>query len=202
VVIDYDSSHANRFVGAFSTLIGDNLADTAPDFSGPFSTAQNVLLGQGAGALGITAGANGNLVGVDPRLGPLADNGGPTLTHALLAGSPALGAGANPLGLTTDQRGLPRTVFGRPDIGAFEVQTALLQFQVKRLSGPLVVIVFDAQTGRMRGRLQPFPRYRGAAKVRLSDVNGDGVPEIIATRLFHGRLQKRTFDAAALQRLA
>ncbi len=62
-----------------------------------------------------------NLIGGDARLGPLQDNGGPTRTMALLAGSPALDAGSNALaaapGLTTDQRGRPR---GTVDIGAFE----------------------------------------------------------------------------------
>ena len=51
-------------------------------------------------------------------LGPLADNGGPTLTHALLAGSPAIdaaGAGACPV---TDQRGVARDA--ACDVGAFE----------------------------------------------------------------------------------
>jgi hypothetical protein len=59
-------------------------------------------------------------------LGPLADNGGPTLTHALLPGSPALDAGdPNPVDPPEwDQRGpgSPRIVHGRIDIGAFEVQ--------------------------------------------------------------------------------
>jgi PKD repeat protein len=50
----------------------------------------------------------------------LADNGGPTQTHALLAGSPALNAGSNLLGLSTDQRGLDRQVGAAVDIGAFE----------------------------------------------------------------------------------
>ncbi len=57
--------------------------------------------------------------GVDPRIGTLADNGGPTLTHALLAGSPALSAGASDAAVTTDQRGEPRE--SPPDIGAFEL---------------------------------------------------------------------------------
>ena len=70
-----------------------------------------------------------NRFGVDPRLGPLADNGGPTLTHALLPGSPAIDAGVtalatNPDGtpLEYDQRGLlyPRVVGGAVDIGAVE----------------------------------------------------------------------------------
>lgn len=82
-------------------------------------------------------GGAGELSGViaAPLLGPLADNGGPTETHALLAGSPAL-EGGNPAGctdaddiaLTTDQRGFTRPVDGDGDgtstcdIGAFEVQ--------------------------------------------------------------------------------
>jgi hypothetical protein len=61
----------------------------------------------------------------DPLLGPLGDNGGPTLTHALLSNSPAFGLGSNPYGFTTDQRGASngRAFFGRIDIGAFELQS-------------------------------------------------------------------------------
>jgi predicted outer membrane repeat protein len=64
------------------------------------------------------------IIGVDPLLAPLAYNGGPTRTHALLPGSPALDAGSNPQGLTFDQRGpgFPRTFGAAPDIGAFEVR--------------------------------------------------------------------------------
>ena len=59
------------------------------------------------------------------RLGPLGDNGGPTLTHALLGGSIAIDAGDNdkvPAGVLTDQRGdgFSRIVGSRVDIGAFE----------------------------------------------------------------------------------
>ncbi len=54
-------------------------------------------------------GAATDISGGDALLGPLADNGGPTLTHELLAGSPAIDAGTS-LGLTTDQRGMPRPV--------------------------------------------------------------------------------------------
>jgi hypothetical protein len=67
-----------------------------------------------------------NLIGGNPMLGPLQDNGGPTPTMALLPGSPAIDAGdpaiADPP--TWDQRGpgFPRIVNGRLDIGAFEVQ--------------------------------------------------------------------------------
>ncbi|HSC20934.1 MAG TPA: right-handed parallel beta-helix repeat-containing protein [Solirubrobacterales bacterium] len=58
----------------------------------------------------------------DPRLGPLADNGGETDTMALLDGSPAFNAADAAKCPTTDQRGLPRPSLGGCDIGAFEVQ--------------------------------------------------------------------------------
>ena len=70
----------------------------------------NNLIGDGSGGL---AGA----ITGDPKLGPLAWNGGPTQTMALLAGSPALGKGA--AGPSADQRGFP--VNSPPDLGAFPV---------------------------------------------------------------------------------
>ncbi len=69
----------------------------------------------------MTNGANGNIVGVTAQLGPLANNGGPTFTHALLAGSPAIDAGDTLE--ATDQRGEPRPFGLADDIGAFELQT-------------------------------------------------------------------------------
>ena len=107
------------------------------------ATSSFNLIGDGTGLTGIVDGVNGNQVGtsvspIDPKLGPLANNGGPTLTHALLAGSTALDRGSNSLadspGLTTDQRGpgfirkadsadadTTQTV----DIGAFEAQASV-----------------------------------------------------------------------------
>jgi len=63
-----------------------------------------------------------DIIGVDPLLAPLADNGGPTLTHALLPGSPAIDAGTDLSGegILTDQRGVARPQQGTYDIGSFE----------------------------------------------------------------------------------
>jgi hypothetical protein len=58
--------------------------------------------------------------GIDAMIGPLADNGGLTETHALLKGSPAIDNGIAVEGVTTDQRGKKRD--RKPDIGAFEKQ--------------------------------------------------------------------------------
>ena len=54
-------------------------------------------------------------------IGPLADNGGPTWTHALLAGSPAINAGNDAVCPATDQRGIARPQGSHCDIGAFEL---------------------------------------------------------------------------------
>jgi hypothetical protein len=68
----------------------------------------------------------GDQINTDPLLGPLQDNGGPTLTHALLAGSPAIGAGDPNFSPPpfNDQRGCPfdRVFNGRIDIGSYETQ--------------------------------------------------------------------------------
>lgn len=57
---------------------------------------------------------------VDPMLGALGNNGGPTETHALLLGSPAIDTGGDNPGLSTDQRGLTRPQGSASDIGAYE----------------------------------------------------------------------------------
>jgi hypothetical protein len=114
-------------IDALNTLFGDNTAaDFGPDFFGNFATASHNLLTDGTGS-NLVNGVNGNLVGshdmpIDPLLGPLANNGGRTLTHALLPGSPAIDAGDNTGAPMWDQRGphFYRIENGIIDIGAFE----------------------------------------------------------------------------------
>ena len=65
-------------------------------------------------------GVSGNIIGVDPLLGPLGNNGGSTQTLLLGAGSPAIDAGSNPLGLALDQTGANRVFGPQVDIGATE----------------------------------------------------------------------------------
>ncbi|MDA8564066.1 right-handed parallel beta-helix repeat-containing protein [Mariniblastus sp.] len=119
-----------------SIVAGNTDGGGAPDLrSGTNSLAISYSL---IGATDLTITGNGNQVGtlmspLDPLLGPLADNGGPTQTLALLAGSPAIDAGSDALaaGLSSDQRGFPFVrAFDDPtasgasvDIGSFEVQT-------------------------------------------------------------------------------
>jgi predicted outer membrane repeat protein len=74
--------------------------------------------------------ASGDMTNTNPLLGPLADNGGPTFTHALLPGSPAIHHGNRPYCQGLDQRGYVRGPFC--DIGAFQVVFRVLAPLVRR----------------------------------------------------------------------
>ena len=105
-----------------SSIIAKNTGATGPDVNGTATSTGNNLFGS---TMGLTiAGGPNDLMDVDPLLGPLAINGGPTQTHALQAGSPALNTGSNTLALANDQRGtgFARTFGSGTDIGAFEAQ--------------------------------------------------------------------------------
>jgi hypothetical protein len=117
---------SGTLINAINTIFAENQAGTAADFSGNFTTASHNFLGDGTGSNLAPANpdAHGNIVGssaqpLNPMLGPLANNGGPTLTMALLAGSPCLNAGTANGAPATDQRGVVRDT--PPDIGAFEL---------------------------------------------------------------------------------
>lgn len=94
----------------------------APDCAGTIESADHNLFGSlvGCTIAGVPGSHPADLVGVAPLLGPLQDNGGPTPTHALLAGSPAIDAGGTFDATTIDQRSVHRPQFSAADIGAFE----------------------------------------------------------------------------------
>jgi hypothetical protein len=83
----------------------------------------NTLVAADSPAGGAASGAIGHNLYVGATagvVGPLADNGGPTLTMALLPGSPAIDAADTAAAPPTDQRGFPRPFGAAADIGAFE----------------------------------------------------------------------------------
>jgi hypothetical protein len=120
--------------GGTSTLRNTIIANSAPGadclISGAITSSGHNLSSDSSCGFN----ASGDLQNTNPLLGPLAANGGPTPTHALLPGSPAFEAGTNTGCPATDQRGIlrPQGIFC--DIGAFErvvVQTVFLPLVVK-----------------------------------------------------------------------
>lgn len=123
-------AQAEATVNLQNTIIADNTAAQGdPDVNGAF-VSQGFNLVENVGSATGFPGAN-DIVGVDPQLQPLANNGGPTMTQALALTSPAVDTGNSTL--TTDQRNVfrpvdipsaPNGAGNLSDIGAFEVQGA------------------------------------------------------------------------------
>ncbi len=125
-------SGAGGFLTLSSSIVSGNVDPISADMDlfDPYAVVpvagDNNLVGV-ADVGNFTLSGAGNLTGtqaapLDALLGPLASNGGPTQTHALLTGSPALNAGNNTAALAFDQRGNLRVVGVAADIGAYEVQ--------------------------------------------------------------------------------
>lgn len=133
-----------------STIVSGNLAragaaDVSASTALTVSGANNLVM---SSAAGITLPAD--TLHTNPMLLPLADNGGPTLTHALARGSPALDAGNNVVNLDSDQRGpgYPRVIGAAADIGAYEaapipvaIVPALSNWALGALLGLLIWLV-------------------------------------------------------------
>ena len=123
-------------------------------------------------------GATGDLSNLDPLLGALADNGGPTATHALTSGSPAIDAASNTGCPATDQRGVARPVDGNGDsvavcdIGAFEA-TAAADLSISIRSDPVDCV---KQNGPLTYTIRVINNGPGAASaVTVTDVLPSGV---------------------------
>ena len=124
-----------------NTIIAQNTTSgVGPDLNGTYTSGGNNLIGDGTGSVGFVNLVNNDQVGtaitpINAMLDGLTNLLGPTMTHPLMAGSPAIDKAAT--GLTTDQRGLTRpvdmAVANAPngsgeDIGAFELQVASAAF--------------------------------------------------------------------------
>ncbi len=117
-----------------NTIVAGNIdpGGQAPDCRG-IVMSQGYNLVQSLSGCTLAGDPTGNIIGEEALLGALQDNGGATLTHALLSGSPAVNA-ANPAAPgggggaceAADQRGISRPQGAQCDIGAFE--TLLVQF--------------------------------------------------------------------------
>ncbi len=118
-----------------NTIVAGNEAlVSGADVEGTFNSLGHNLIGTNGTVTGFINGFNDDIVGsdslrIDPLLGALANNGGPTMTHALLAGSDAIDNGDNTDGIATDQRGATRPTDTTSDIGAFELTTPAITIQ-------------------------------------------------------------------------
>jgi predicted outer membrane repeat protein len=119
----------NSTITLKNTIIADSVSggDCTLSASGVIGagSTNNLIEDTGSSACNLTHGVDGNIIGLDPKLGPLADNGGFTQTHALLVGSPAIDAGDDAICAAVpvnheSQNGVARPGSTHCDIGAYE----------------------------------------------------------------------------------
>ncbi len=185
---------AGTLVKIDGSIMGNNTAATSGDLAGAV-TVNYSLISAIDGAL-VSGGNNqsGTLaVPLDPQIGPLADHGGPTLTHALLPGSPCLDAGSNIASLQYDQRGNPFVrafSTGKPDIGAYEFQPGakVLSVQVndgspQRSRVTSLTVTFDSAVTLPANKADAFQLKRQSdnASVALSASMTGNVVTLIFT---------------------
>jgi hypothetical protein len=154
-IVNYRTLHMRN------TIVAGNTASLGPDLRGSLISSGYNLIGNSQGGSGFD---KTDLLDVDPRLGPLQDNGGPTHTHALLSGSPAINAGdpAFEPPPETDQRGFNRIVGKRIDIGAFEVQPPAAYFYIWPDSDAVVAgFPFDVYLLALDADFNLVPDYAG-----------------------------------------
>jgi predicted outer membrane repeat protein len=152
-------STSDGFTHSRNTIIAGN--GPGPDLAGNLGSQGHNLIGNTQGGSGFDPT---DLLNVDPLLGPLQDNGGPTLTMALLPSSPAIDAGDNTDAPMWDQRGpgFRRVVNGTIDIGAFEVQAPAASYPTRLpLPDPVPVQALGIPGGPLLGQppdlLTPLP---------------------------------------------
>lgn len=151
-----------------SSILAGNTGNQGPDLYGTIHSGGYNILGTTGGSWGNMNPATGDQIGqfsiINAQLAPLADNGGPTRTHALLPGSPALNNG-NAFDATADQRGYARVVGGTADVGALEMQSA-----------PVSIATYSGtpQSMALGGPFAPL-------QALVTDTNGDPVAGVAVT---------------------
>lgn len=116
------SSEQAHSLSISNSIVYGNLGDIGTILDPVDAAGVNNIIGPVGGSVSLPA----DTLDCDPQLGPLADNGGTTPTHAIASDSCALDGATNPFDLPTDQRGETRMVGAGTDIGAFELQSIAL----------------------------------------------------------------------------
>jgi CSLREA domain-containing protein len=179
--IHYDTTSTSDRMTLKNTIIANSSSggDCVGTAKSPDSI--NNLIEDSSNACGLTNGSNGNIVGTDPNLAALADNGGPTQTMALNSGSAAIDTGdatvcaAAPVS-NRDQRNYIRPAGAGCDIGAFEsgATTAVtLAVFTARAAGNAVTL---AWTTLAEADVIGFNVYRTAGAGPTTRINAALIP--------------------------
>lgn len=163
------SNDPQMVVSAKNTIVGAQAHGGECAGSGTFQSDGNNLGSDNSCFVG-----NNSLTGKNPKLLPLADNGGPTRTHMPRADSPAIDKGTNSGCPAKDQRGVtrPRTASNRCDIGAVERRRGSGPASASALDSTSTVLAGSTERRTCADRRDVFRSNdrAAAAKARANDI--------------------------------
>lgn len=211
-------SDTSAAVTVKNTIVAKNTAATGPDVANAFVSNGNNLIGDATSSTGFSRDIGGNKIGtgsepIDPLLGSLKNNGGPTLTHELLRGSPAINSADELAAPVADQRGNLRVSEGdsKADIGAFEQILGVLRgvkFHDRNANGVQdlatdtepaeeglggFLIYLDVNHNGQRDTNEPTAITHSIDEPEGVDLNGNGYRDRIGSYEFVG-LEPGTYD--------
>ena len=131
---------------ANTVIAGETAADNCYVYGSMVSAGHNLESGHSCGL-----NSTGDITSTNPFVGLLQWNGGDTLTHALLTGSPAIDTGDNLNCPTRDQRGVQRPIGDHCDIGAYEYNPVLVAVDDKTNTSQYTPILVDVLANDIPG---------------------------------------------------
>ncbi|ANB16476.1 choice-of-anchor Q domain-containing protein [Dokdonella koreensis] len=202
------ATYPTHTVTMHSAIVAANQAPAGRDIAG---AEQSSLMTIVTGSHNLVQSVNATVtlpadtLTADPRLLPLADNGGPTPTHELRFDSPALDAGTNPSALAFDQRGsgFPRELGAAADIGAYELDVANTRYRVTptanaggRIDPALPQEVVPGQTATFT--LTPDPGFQVLSTGGSCGGSRTGATFTTAPVVAHCTVEVRFVDSAMM----
>jgi predicted outer membrane repeat protein len=203
-----------RFSTFFGNSVSDNPIGSVIQNYGTLNIGSSIVAGTQSGStcagdvttVGLNLTDDSSCPGftiIDPLLGPLQDNGGPTLTHALLWGSPAMDAAAAQECPPVDQRGADRPQGLACDLGAYEAVQVIVSTDIRpkatrnvidlRSTGNVPTAVLSKPGFLAYEWIDPTSLLFGASGwentlwyapsgmllCKAADINGDGLPDLV-----------------------
>ena len=185
---------ASGFTFANTIVAGNTAAGTGPDCSGTFVSGDYNLIQTVTGCT-ITGATANNITGQNPMLGPLADNGGPTMTHLPMGGSPVIDAGQS--AFRFDQRGLNRTD-AQNDIGSVEAAASAVDGEDNPGATTLALLPTRPNPVRDLARVAFTVAEASPVRVELYNMLGQRVQVLFEGAMAAGAEQVVNVDASRL----
>jgi len=161
----------SRDVDMQNSILAGNIKVSSPQDCTGVLTSYGYNLIQTTSDCTIAGDTTGNIIGQNPNLSPLQDNGGLNFTHALQPNSPAVNAGNDNTCESTDQRGFTRPQGAHCDMGAYEYQDTTVPTPTSTTSAPQSLTLTAIADARV-SQASPTTNYGTATTLQADGGSG------------------------------